>query len=234
LLGPINDASFQSAADEAYDLFARAGYPCVFGDISHAMLPAYLTLEGYIADVSFDLDRSEYVFTRENFAESARKPSAREAINYLKRHRDLTMRQISASDREELIRFTEECFCERHPCEKCSYGCDIVVLWRIMGAFEALGLSGVAIEAGGKLLAFAIACVERDTLFCIYQKVRRSVRGLNELLRHVMAEMCGEGYSFVNYSDDMGIEGLRSYKSRLGPHKLEHVYRVELKRDEKR
>jgi hypothetical protein len=103
-----------------------------------------------------------------------------------------------------------------------------------MGAFEALGLFGAAIETDGKLLAFAIACVERDTLFCIYQKVQRSVRGLNELLRHVLVETCGKAYSFVNYSDDMGIEGLRLYKSRLGPHRLEHVYRVELERNEKR
>ena len=234
LLGPIDDASFQSAADEAYDSFARAGYPCVFGDISRAMLPAYLSLEGYSANVDFDLDRSEYVFTKESFSESTHKPSAREAINYLKRHRELTVRPISTSDREELVRFTEECFCEWHSCEECSYGCDIVVLRRIMGAFDALGLSGAAIEANSELLAFAIACVERDTLFCIYQKVRRGVRGLNELMRRILTGMCGEAYSLVNYSDDMGIEGLRSYKSRLGPHKLEHVYRVELKRDEKR
>jgi hypothetical protein len=233
LLGPIDDASFKSAADEAYDSFARAGYPCVFGDISHAMLPAYLSLEGYAADVSFDLNRSEYVFSRDSFVKSTSKPSAREAINYLKRRRKPTVRPISVSDREELVRFTEECFCECHPCEECSYGCDIVVLRRIMGAFEALGLSGAAIEADGELLAFAIACVERGTLFCIYQKVRRGVRGLNELLRHVLCGMCEEAYSSVNYSDDMGIEGLRLYKSRLGTHKLEHVYRVELKRDEK-
>jgi hypothetical protein len=235
LLGPMKDASFQSAADEVYDSFARAGYPCVFGDISLAMLPAYLSLEGYSVYVSYDLDRSEYVFTREDFAESTRKPSAREAINYLKRRREPTVRPISAlPDMEDLVRFTEECFCGWRPCEECSYGCDIVVLRRIMGAFDALGLSGAAIEADGELLGFAIACVERDTLFCIYQKVRRGVRGLNELLRHALVGMCGEAYSSVNYSDDMGIEGLRSYKSRLGPHKLEHVYRVELRRDEKR
>jgi hypothetical protein len=198
------------------------------------MLPTYLSLEGYVADVSFDLDRSEYVFTREDFAESAHKPSAREAINSLQRHHKPTVRPISVSDREELVRFTEECFCKFRPCDTCSYGCDIVVLWRLLGVLETLCLSGAVIEADGKLLAFTIACVERDTLFCIYQKVRRGIRGLNELLRHVLVEMCGKDYSFVNYSDDMGIEGLRSYKSRLGPHKLEHVYRVELERDEKR
>jgi hypothetical protein len=231
LLGPMGEGSFPFVIDHVYDEFKQAGVPCVFADVSYDMLPAYAFLEGYTADVSYDLDRSEYIYAKEDFLQSVCKTSSREAINHFRRKYNPSIRTISALDSNVLLRFTEEFFCTQHPCEGCSYGCDIAVLHRLMSGFNELGLSGVAIESNGKLMAFTIACIQKNTLFCIYQKVQRGIRGLNEMTREVLTGFYNGDYSRVNYSDDMGIEGLRLYKSRMGSHRLEHVYRVELTRN---
>jgi hypothetical protein len=227
-LGVPGDASFIGAVDEVYASFRRVGLPCVFSDVPAFLLPFFFMLEHYDIDVSYNADDSDYIFTRQDFVEGTTKRSCREAISHLQRRERPVVRPLSAEDSDAVIDVTKQFFCVEHDCRDCCFGCEVTVVSRLMRAFRELELTGIVVEGQDGPIAFGILCGQKDTLFFLSKKVRRSTRGLNELLNAAFPDCCGAGYSLINYSEDMGLEGLRLYKSRLGKHTQRHRYRVTL------
>lgn len=229
-LGPMQPAGYAAAVAAVYADFAAEGLPCVFAEVPAFLLPLFRGLPGTSAEVSEDRAATDYLYTLEDFKHSYEKPSARTALNHLRRHHAPQYQALGPAHREAVLDITRQHYCRVHTCPECVYGCEMWVVGRLMEAFEALALRGVLVYAGGEPVAFEIACRQKDTLFCIAKKVRRGLRGINELVNLAAIELCGEGCRRVNYSDDMGLSGLRSYKTRLGAHTLEPRYRVALHR----
>ena len=122
----------------------------------------------------------------------------------------------------------ERFFCEERMCSSCFCGCELEVVSRVVENWDKLGMNGVIIKSDGKPIAFGAVCVQKDSLLFLSKKVSRRTRGLNEYLHSILMERFGKNCKYVNYSDDMGRKGLRSYKSRLGNHTLMHRYVVKL------
>ena len=100
-----------------------------------------------------------------------------------------------------------------------------------MESWDELDMKGVIIESEGEALAFGIVCFQKDTAFFISKKVRRRTLGLDAYLTAVMMDSLFDAeHKFINYSDDLGNEGLREYKNSLGRHALMHRYVVRLQR----
>ena len=116
-------------------------------------------------------------------------------------------------------------------CSNCVYGCELDVGSRIMESWDELGMKGIVIESGKEAIAFGIVCFQKDTAFFISKKIRRQTRGLDPYLTAMMMNsLFGSEHKYINYSDDLGNEGLRKYKSSLGRHTLMHRYVVRLLR----
>jgi hypothetical protein len=227
-IGSYSPETFAEAVDALYRKFIDVGLACVFQEVPGFMLPYFSCLPRYDAHVDHNENWSDYVFTKADFAAGIAKRSSREAIhNFEKKCRPL-VRELSSSDVNEAVDVTKRYYCRERDCSECFCGCEAEVISRLVGAYEALDLAGIVIETGCETVAFGIVCFQKDTVHFISKKVKRGVRGLNEFLNAELMDRFGGGSTSVNYSDDMGNEGLRFYKSRLGEYRLSHRYVVRL------
>ena len=227
-LGSYCPETFAETVDALYRKFTDVGLVCVFQEVPGFMLPYFSCLPRYDACVTHNEDWSDYVFTKEDFTAGIAKRSFREAIRNFERKCRPYVRELSSSDVNEAMAVTKHYYCRERDCSECFCGCEAEVVSRLVGAYEALDLAGVVIEVGGETTAFGIVCFQKDTVHFISKKVKRRVRGLNEFLNVELMDSFGGGRKYVNYSDDMGNEGLRLYKSRLGEHRLSHRHVVRL------
>jgi hypothetical protein len=226
------DGTFAPAVDRVFSAFESEGLLCSFHEVPSFMLPHFLSLDAYDVVVSYDADWSDYLFTRDDFCASVQKKSQKEALHYFTRTFDPHVREISSSDREVILGITKKFFCAERACSDCFCGCEMEVASRITQGWGELDMDGVVVESGGEAIGFGMVCRQKDTLLFLSKKVRRKTRGLNEYLNALLMNRFGGDCVYVNYSDDMGSEGLRSYKSRLGDHVLMHRYVVNLTRKE--
>ena len=227
-IGSYNPETFVETVDVLYRKFTYAGLACVFREVPGFMLSYFSRLSLYDVHIDHDEDWSDYMFTKEDFTAGIAKRSSREAIRNFERKCRPYVRELSSSDVNEAMAVTKHYYCRELDCSECFCGCEAEVVSRLVGAYEALDLAGVVIEVGGETTAFGIVCFQNDTVHFISKKVKRRVRGLNEFINVELMDRFGGGRKYVNYSDDMGNEGLRLYKSRLGEHRLSHRHVVRL------
>ncbi|MCL2010576.1 MAG: hypothetical protein FWG71_08560 [Synergistaceae bacterium] len=233
-LGVLDDGAFSSAVRSLLREFEHEGLPCEFHETPGFMLPQFSSLDGYKAEISYDRDWSDYVFSGKGFAEGLQKRSSREARRSFERRFRPRVHEIASYDgdaKEAALAVTKNFFCSERMCPDCFCGCELKVVSRMMEGWDELGMKGVIIESEGEAIAFGTVCFQKDTMLFLSKKVRWRTRGLNEYLNATLMDSFGGGCGYVNYSDDMGSEGLRAQKSRMGEYALAHRYVVKLSRE---
>jgi hypothetical protein len=226
-LGVLGDASFERAIEGVYSEFANEELPCVFRQVSGFFLPYFSALERYEAEIGYDVAWSDYIFTMDDFLSAINKKKSREVIRgFIRRFRPEIV-EISSQDADKIACMTRKYFCAGRNCEDC-WGCEAETARLLIGAYEEMELSGVIVESEGTAIGYEVVCRQKDTMLFISKKVRHGTRGLNEYLNSVTVELFGEGANYINYSEDMGNDGLRIYKRGMGRHVLSHRYSVKL------
>jgi len=227
-LGLLGGASFGRAVDAVYRAFSVESLPCVFQQVSEFFLPYFSSLDRYEAEISYDIVWSDYIFTKVEFVNYLNKKSSREMIRHFVRNRLPKVREISSSDADEIAGITKRYFCVGRKCENCYCGCEVEIARRLIDACDELEMNGVIVESDGEAIGYEAVCCQKDTMLFISKKVRRGTKGLNEYLNSIIIERFGAEVNYINYSEDMGNEGLRAHKSRMGNHFLSHRYGVKL------
>jgi hypothetical protein len=227
-IGLYSPETFEETVGVLYEMFTDAGLACVFREVPGFMLPYFSRLPLYDVHIDHDEDWSDYLFTKEDFAAGIAKRSSREAIRNFEKKCRPSFRELSSSDVNEAVTVTKRYYCRGRDCSECFCGCEMKVISRLVGAYEALDLAGIVAETGGEPAGFGIVCFQKDTVYFISKKVKRGVKGLNESLNVELMDRFGGGGKYVNYTEDMGNEGLRFYKSRLGRYRLSHRHVVTL------
>jgi uncharacterized protein len=93
--------------------------------------------------------------------------------------------------------------------------------------FEALGLTGGAIECGGRVEAFSLGePLTADTAVVHIEIADPKFPGLAQLMNREFVKNAWSGFAFVNREQDMGIPGLRRAKLSYYPHHLVQKYNV--------
>ena len=108
---------------------------------------------------------------------------------------------------------------------------DNEALRRTLGDFGRLRQDGILVRVDGAPAGFAL--FERqtpDTLVIHFERARRDVKGLYQLVNRAAAEAAVRaGFSFVNREEDLGDPGLRQAKASYDPIRLEMAYRLTLR-----
>lgn len=96
--------------------------------------------------------------------------------------------------------------------------------------YDQLDLQGGIFRIDGKAAAFCIGCAfNQDIYMCLFMKARREYRDVSiALLHEFMKRNCSE-YQYINYSEDLGIPGLRKFKTMLHPKFMTPFYSITLK-----
>ncbi|GAB4299582.1 MAG: DUF2156 domain-containing protein [Desulfuromonadia bacterium] len=93
--------------------------------------------------------------------------------------------------------------------------------------FRELGLFGVAVREGGRLLGFALGeRLNSRTVVCHFEKGDPFIEGVSQLLNREFARMLPPEIDLLNREQDLGDEGLRQAKLSYHPVKLLEKVRV--------
>ncbi len=107
---------------------------------------------------------------------------------------------------------------------------DNEALGRTLRDFGRLRQEGVMVRVDGAPAGFAL--FERqtpDTLVIHFERARRDIKGLYQLVNRAAAEAAVRGgFAFVNREEDLGDPGLRQAKASYDPLRLEMAYRLTL------
>jgi len=227
-LGVLDSGSFCSAVRAMLLEFEREDLPFAFHEVPGFMLPKFSDLKGFKAEISYERDWSDYVFSRKDFVDGLQKRSSKEARRVFERRWRPRVREIAPSDKTDVLAVTKKFFCAERICPDCFCGCEFEVVSRTMEGWGELDMKGIVVESEGEAIAFGAVCFHKDAMLFLSKKARRGTRGLNEYLNTALMDNFGGGCKYVNYSDDMGIEGLRAQKSRMGRYALSPRYVVKL------
>jgi len=88
--------------------------------------------------------------------------------------------------------------------------------------FSELKQKGYVISIEGRPAAFAIyEHLNSDTAVVHFEKAEREYKGLYQLInREIAKAILGEGYTYINREEDLGVPGLRKAKESYQPIKL--------------
>ncbi len=96
-----------------------------------------------------------------------------------------------------------------------------VALYTAMRDFDALGLEGILIRAGGQPVAFALGKQASAESYNIhFEKANADIQGSYAIVNREYARFIRETYptvQWINREDDMGVEGLRRAKESYRP-----------------
>jgi hypothetical protein len=96
--------------------------------------------------------------------------------------------------------------------------------------FDALGVSGVAVFAGGDLVAFAAGeSLNPSTFVEHFEKALPGYPGVYQFLLQAFAQSIPDRFPFLNREQDLGIDGLRRAKEGWHPALMVEKYRVRVR-----
>ncbi|MCL2108544.1 MAG: phosphatidylglycerol lysyltransferase domain-containing protein [Oscillospiraceae bacterium] len=194
-------------------------------------LPYLKRLKNYKISYSHDENYSDYIYDNVSFAGLLQNKSNRYDYNHFKRNHAPVFCVVNSQNKADCLKVMDKFWCSRRDCSNCHYGCERKALQNALTHFDTLQLSGALVYANAEPVAFVIAKKLNPELIAYhFMKVNSDMRGLQIYLLHSFATECHSGVSRINFSEDMGIEGLRIFKQRLAPFAQVHKYNVILTR----
>ncbi len=106
-----------------------------------------------------------------------------------------------------------------------------VALGRALKNYDALGMDGIVLTCGERIIAFTMASrMSKDTLDVHFEKAVTDINGVYAAVNYEFARYARVKYpdiKFLDREEDMGIEGLRKAKESYYPHHLVVKYRAQ-------
>ncbi|MBR4955319.1 MAG: DUF2156 domain-containing protein [Clostridia bacterium] len=103
-------------------------------------------------------------------------------------------------------------------------------LSRAIANYEALGMDGMVLMCGERIIAFTMASrMSADTMDIHFEKAVSDINGAYAAINYEFARYLRAKYPdirFLDREEDMGIEGLRKAKESYYPHHLAEKYRA--------
>jgi hypothetical protein len=202
----------------------------------HSVLPedrAWLEAK-YPGKFSFEAcrDAYDYVYERERLATlHGKKLSAkRNHINrFLENNPDWRYEPISQANIEEVRRMNLAWCVEASNRQTSDLGGEYCAVEQSLRHYDALGLSGGLIRAGGEVVAFSIGDPLNDDTFLVhFEKAFAEIQGAYPMINQQFVLNNCMDYTYVNREDDTGLEGLRKAKLSYDPHHLVEKYTATL------
>lgn len=172
-------------------------------------------------EIEYNRDSADYVYEREKLAALSGKKyhGKRNHINkFTELYPDWSYEAITDENVEECfqmgLQWRRENGCDEDD-EKIAELCVTLNSLRLM---KELDLVGGLLRANGKVVAFSIGePVCGDTLVVHIEKAFAEVPGAYPMINQQFVRHAGEGYTYINREEDMGLEGLRKAKESYRP-----------------
>lgn len=222
-LEPLGKAAVGPVIEDA---LRRADRDITFERVSAR---AVAELDGSGLLVEPDRDNWDYVYMANDLIDlSGRKYDGKR--NQIARARDAVDYQYFRLDGRSAMECEEfaEYWCEERSCETVEgLRKESCAVYQMLANYEALGISGGAIRAGGAIVAFSLGeALNRDTFVVHVEKADGRIEGLYQLINNEFCKAEANGFTYVNREQDLGIPGLRKAKESYHPVKMVETFRV--------
>lgn len=208
------------------DLFEYLKLPLVITDVSEWMCPYLLNTTHQNLTCQFDENLSDYIYASNDFEAALNKPDTRYAYHYFIRKKQPVLKSIDEVPYVQVIDFIRSTWCQDHTCTHCNYGCLADSMSGLLEGYTEIGGKGIVVYSEDQIIGYALVSMEKNQLIFHFKMGIHGCRGLNEYMHKECFRLFGEGKKWINYTEDMGILGLQSYKRRLAKYHLSHRYEI--------
>ena len=229
-LGMYSGESFQRLIDKLYGESRKDGEELLFRDVREEEIFWYRGLSGYQVRISSNEAYSDYIYRREELEQAFEKPGERYNKRYFIRNYRPSVRHTEILDVLSCRDIVNRAFCRYHQCPSCTNGCLKDTIANFLEASDPKGTRGIIVSSNGEDIGYAAGIIQGDTFVFLFKKNCRGYRGLDEYLQTELLKELPEHVRYINYTEDMGVEGLRNYKRRLAPYYPKTRYQVSVKR----
>lgn len=227
---PYSQQSYMATIRATIDLLSQSGIDFILKYISSKEHDLLLS-EGY--ELTFDRDFSDYIYDINEFINISGKKNNSKRHEYkaiLKKYTDYSYRILQPENCDDIINiFGKWCF--NHSCEDCIWGCEKDAFRRLLelAPQNRDNFYFGAIYLDNSPVSFGVAEKINDKYMCYHiQKNAVNINGLTYFLHYNMALEHME-IPYINWGEDMGIDGLRFNKQKYHPCCIEHKYEVKFK-----
>ena len=181
-------------------------------------------------ELTFHPDFSDYIYVVHDFIDTVgnqNKGKRHEYQNITKRYAIRRYEDMSESNYEDMLTIFDQ-WCQSRSCALCVWGCEKKAFLRLMELVHQYPedyCCGI-VYLDHVPMSFGIAeKINQEWVAYHVQKNAMSVNGLTYYLHHCMALKHME-IPYINWGEDMGIEGLRVNKQKYHPYRMEHKYQI--------
>ncbi len=193
--------------------------PLLVVEGSEWMVPFYQGVE----DISWESERPrewmDYIYQRADFEKSLDSPESRYRRRYFLRKFSPETVVLTSAHKDECLDCLRAVWCPGRDCADC-YACPLDAVGNVVGALDNLRAEGILVRVDGKPAGFCIVSSLNGMCVYLFKHADNHMKGINEYLIYECLTRFLPGAEEINYTDDMGNEGLRAYKSNLAPYTL--------------
>jgi hypothetical protein len=222
---PVGQGDIKPVLDAIIADSQQRGIPCRLTLLNQAdmeLLEAY-----YPGKFRFRCDRNDfdYVYNIDDLAD-LRGKKFQQKRNHLNRfeqnYPDWRVAHIDSETRKDAAEVVEKWFRAKRESEpEMDLVLEQVALRRAFENFDALGLEGLVLYAGGEPVAVTMGSRLSDDTFDVhFEKARDEIQGAYGAINRAFARHLREKYPelrYLNREDDLGLPGLRKAKQSYNP-----------------
>lgn len=217
-LPPIGDyekKELEMVFSKMESVFEKWNRPLIFTDITPWMVFYYKSYFTNRMEVRQEEELLEYIYPMDAFKNRLEEQRERYNYQYFLKKNNIRTVPLYVDLEGDCIKILEESFCNFHSCSECEYGCQKETLHNALLACDNQEVLGFILYADHIPVAYNIVSKEGKHLVFHFKKNKRGFRGINEFIHKQTVENFGEDCIGINYTEDMGVEGLRKYKRNL-------------------
>lgn len=209
----------------------KRGITPIISSIPPEKLDDFLAVYGERVRIEGKLGTFDYVYHIDDLSTLSGKKYQKKRThlnNFKKAHPSYKIEEITPKNIHRVRKMAEkwhEAKVAANPENDASY--EMRALSLALDNFRALGLEGIMITDGDEIIAFSMGSpLSRDTFDVQFEKaVPEAYAAINYEFANYIKEKHPE-ITYLDREEDMGVEGLRTAKSRYYPHHMTEKYRA--------
>ena len=188
-------------------------------DVSEWMVPFYQGAGEISWDIENPREWMDYIYQRADFEKSLNSSDSLYRCRYFLRKFSPETVVLTSAHKEECLDCLRAFWCPGRDCADC-FACPVDAIGNVVGALDNLRADGLLVRVGGRPVGFCITTCRNGLGVYQFKHANNHIKGVNEYLLRECFDRFLTVAEEINYTEDMGDEGLRAYKSKLAPYTL--------------
>ena len=216
LIGHYEESAVESAVAKVREDHAAMGFPVYITDMREWMQPYYERIPGTGWKKIESDALNDYVYEGKCFDDFRGKSG--QNLRYFLKNYDYSVREVVPEDLEELQDFVRKSWCANHDCAECNYGCTLDCLKQIVPSLPALGGFGIMVDIDHRMAGYCIGSRHGKVSILHFQTTAGNYKGIGVFMYRECRKRFLSDIERISLGEDMGMPGIRTYKTRLAPH----------------